>query len=379
MSKLNMLAEAIDGILSKEDGIISEATIPNSIGKHVSALILGLSKAKSAIISLDGVYHYALNSTFQGEKTKSRKKVEVTYSIIKEMESSIDGLLGKSKLLDKNVSVADKEISNLFKKSSKTEDVDNNINEGISDDVSNLAAMKVLISLSMSVLKRMKGSNLFKFQKYLSDMNNMMDDEIDKMDNEQERQFNSMYMRRIRRVKSMIFESFDIDFDDDQDDESDIIFEENVKKEISDGMKMSGSASKSLMKAIGRIDGIKTGSYIGSDGWGVSGFSLIKDDVKYPVRIVVQYNDVGKNKGGYLVAFEVQTPMFQSGKPDYNFRSDLDDTIAKITMDIHGAKYIADRWSKLYMQVPPGDDPGNIVNKIIKEFPVILSKYIKEK
>lgn len=139
------------------------------------------------------------------------------------------------------------------------------------------------------------------------------------------------------------------------------------------GKELSTNASSALMKAIGKIKGLKTSGLLKADSWGNSHFNIEKDGERWPVRMVVQ----DKLNGNYIVSFEVQTPMM-SDSIDYEFQSDLDDATHAVARKIKGSKYIADRWSKVFVELPDGKDPAGTVNTIVTEFPKQLAKYIKE-
>jgi hypothetical protein len=91
---------------------------------------------------------------------------------------------------------------------------DKKIDEGwkLEDYMSNFVSVKVLVALSLSIVKRMKGSALSKFQGKLSDIDNEMEKEIDRMDSKKEMEFNKLYMKKIKGVKAKILEEFGGDF-----------------------------------------------------------------------------------------------------------------------------------------------------------------------
>jgi hypothetical protein len=91
---------------------------------------------------------------------------------------------------------------------------DEKIDEGwkIEDYMSNFVSVKALVALSLSIVKRMKGSALSKFQGKLSDIDNEMEKEIDRMDSKKEMEFNKLYMKKIKGVKAKILEEFGGDF-----------------------------------------------------------------------------------------------------------------------------------------------------------------------
>jgi hypothetical protein len=82
----------------------------------------------------------------------------------------------------------------------------------IEDYMSNFVSVKALVALSLSIVKRMKGSALSKFQGKLSDIDNEMEKEIDRMDSKKEMEFNKLYMKKIKGVKAKILEEFGGDF-----------------------------------------------------------------------------------------------------------------------------------------------------------------------
>jgi hypothetical protein len=97
---------------------------------------------------------------------------------------------------------------------SELDNDDKKIDEGwkLEDYMSNFVSVKALVALSLSIVKRMKGSALSKFQGKLSDIDNEMEKEIDRMDSKKEMEFNKLYMKKIKGVKAKILEEFGGDF-----------------------------------------------------------------------------------------------------------------------------------------------------------------------
>jgi hypothetical protein len=97
---------------------------------------------------------------------------------------------------------------------SELDNDDKKIDEGwkLEDYMSNFVSVKALVALSLSIVKRMKGSALSKFQGKLSDIDNEMEKEIDRMDSKKEMEFNKLYMKKVKGVKAKILEEFGGDF-----------------------------------------------------------------------------------------------------------------------------------------------------------------------
>jgi hypothetical protein len=104
--------------------------------------------------------------------------------------------------------------ADVISESSELGNDDEKIDEGwkIEDYMSNFVSVKALVALSLSIVKRMKGSALSKFQGKLSDIDNEMEKEIDRMDSKKEMEFNKLYMKKIKGVKAKILEEFGGDF-----------------------------------------------------------------------------------------------------------------------------------------------------------------------
>lgn len=102
----------------------------------------------------------------------------------------------------------------VISESSELGNDDEKIDEAwkIEDYMSNFVSVKALVALSLSIVKRMKGSALSKFQGKLSDIDNEMEKEIDRMDSKKEMEFNKLYMKKIKGVKAKILEEFGGDF-----------------------------------------------------------------------------------------------------------------------------------------------------------------------
>lgn len=102
----------------------------------------------------------------------------------------------------------------VISESSELGNDDEKIDEAwkIEDYMSNFVSVKALVALSLSIVKRMKGSALSKFQGKLSDIDNEMEKEIDRMDSKKEMEFNKLYMKKIKCVKAKILEEFGGDF-----------------------------------------------------------------------------------------------------------------------------------------------------------------------
>jgi hypothetical protein len=104
--------------------------------------------------------------------------------------------------------------ADVISESSELGNDDEKIDEAwkIEDYMSNFVSVKALVALSLSIVKRMKGSALSKFQGKLSDIDNEMEKEIDRMDSKKEMEFNKLYMKKIKGVKAKILEEFGGDF-----------------------------------------------------------------------------------------------------------------------------------------------------------------------
>jgi hypothetical protein len=104
--------------------------------------------------------------------------------------------------------------ADVMSESSELGNDDEKIDEAwkIEDYMSNFVSVKALVALSLSIVKRMKGSALSKFQGKLSDIDNEMEKEIDRMDSKKEMEFNKLYMKKIKGVKAKILEEFGGDF-----------------------------------------------------------------------------------------------------------------------------------------------------------------------
>lgn len=115
--------------------------------------------------------------------------------------------MGKLKILSEN-------IDDLLVKSIEENDNEEDIDEAIKGEhfVTNFAVIKVLVSLLMQLMERVKFSKLHKFVGDISRLDKEMDSEIHKMSNEQEREFHKRYMSKIRELKNKILEELGDDF-----------------------------------------------------------------------------------------------------------------------------------------------------------------------
>jgi hypothetical protein len=131
---------------------------------------------------------------------------------LKVYSDSIDELLVNR--VDADVMSESSELGNDDEKIDDEKIDDEKIDEAwkIEDYMSNFVSVKALVALSLSIVKRMKGSALSKFQGKLSDIDNEMEKEIDRMDSKKEMEFNKLYMKKIKGVKAKILEEFGGDF-----------------------------------------------------------------------------------------------------------------------------------------------------------------------
>jgi hypothetical protein len=124
--------------------------------------------------------------------------------------------MGKLKIYSDSIDelLVNRVDADVMSESSELGNDDEKIDEAwkIEDYMSNFVSVKALVALSLSIVKRMKGSALSKFQGKLSDIDNEMEKEIDRMDSKKEMEFNKLYMKKIKGVKAKILEEFGGDF-----------------------------------------------------------------------------------------------------------------------------------------------------------------------
>jgi hypothetical protein len=124
--------------------------------------------------------------------------------------------MGKLKIYSDSIDelLVNRVDADVMSESSELGNDDEKIDEAwkIEDYMFNFVSVKALVALSLSIVKRMKGSALSKFQGKLSDIDNEMEKEIDRMDSKKEMEFNKLYMKKIKGVKAKILEEFGGDF-----------------------------------------------------------------------------------------------------------------------------------------------------------------------
>jgi hypothetical protein len=181
-----------------------------------------------------------------------------------------------------------------------------------------------------------------------------------------------------KNVDAEIAAMFGEDINDREDEVVSESAEEMVK--INKGREIADSAAKALMKKLDRIPGLDTKDFLKADGWGNAGFTIERDGERHPVSLVVEYRQVGRYAGKYVVSFEVQTPITRKKGWDSEdwFREYVDDATEKVHMAVKGSRYHADRWSKFYIDNVPEEKVQGIVDTIVKVFPVRLSSSLKE-
>lgn len=88
-----------------------------------------------------------------------------------------------------------------------------NIDEAISKiDIRDLAAMKVLISLVLKLLKRMKDTYLWKHRKTLLSIDSSLGGEIGYLKPDEEKEFKKIFGDKLHAVQNKILEEFGDNF-----------------------------------------------------------------------------------------------------------------------------------------------------------------------